>query len=474
MSYQKGDIIMRNRPWAYVLEDKHKSAYCHFCFRRPIEKADQKLRRCTQCLFAHYCDGKCAKSAWKDHKVECNRLSLALKSGADIPECNIRLLARILMKLARGERSDPPDACIPPSERTYDSLCTHADQIESSVLQITAFTYIIEKLVAFLGKENMPTDKNVLKNAYSKLIVNAMTLYDGAWPYGIGAALPLGATRFDHACKPNADYMIRDGCQIVVTALEDIASIEDVRICYCNSMEMTPQRRATLKEHYYFECQCAFCLDENRDNMMRSLWCPEKGCGGAIPCTAKFIPLPCTKCRMEMTGKDTYVRGAVSLLSEINEKVAAYTALFENAESSPELVEQQKASNQEITQLYHKIKSTIHPLNVFYIKLAVHLADHDSPLGWKLYLEETEAYRYYHGFSAFLGIRLVLQGGFQLASQLLDEAAKSLEEAETILRVTHGKDHPVYKDMLNVKDVQIPQMKHLQHMTNKLPKMPKS
>lgn len=186
-------------------------------------------------------------------------------------------------------------------------------QIESSVLQITAFTMTIEKLVAFIGKENMLPEKSDIMDAYSKLIVNAMTLYDGSRPYGIGAALPLGATRFDHACKPNADYMIRNtnGCEIVITALENIPTIEDVRICYCNSMDMTPQRQAIIREHYYFDCRCEFCSDEHRDNMMRSLQCPIAKCDGAIPLTVKFIPVPCTKCKTLLTGSDDYVRKSV-------------------------------------------------------------------------------------------------------------------------------------------------------------------
>ena len=145
--------------------------------------------------------------------------------------------------------------------------------------------------------------------------------------------------------------------------------------------------------------------------------------------------------------------------------------MFEAPESTPELVDEQKKAHKELLQLYHKIKTIIHPLNVFYIKIGAHLADHDSPLGWKLYLEETAAYRFYHGLSSFLGIRLVLQAGLQVAAQLLEEAGKSLDEAETILKITHGKEHPVYKEMINVKDVQIPQMRQMQHMTNKLPKI---
>ncbi|XP_055336225.1 histone-lysine N-methyltransferase set-18-like [Paramacrobiotus metropolitanus] len=453
MPYKQGDVIMRNKPWVYVLDEKHASSYCHYCFRRPIEGESTPLKRCTQCQFAQFCDQKCAKAAWKDHKTECKRLLLGRKQGAEVPEANIRLLARIISKVSRGERSDPPDACWPSCDRTYDSLCTHADKIQSSILQITAFTMTIEKLVAFLGQENMPDDKETIKDAYSKLIVNAMTLYDGARPYGIGAALPLGATRFDHACKPNADYMIctTNGCEIVIRALEDIASIEDVRICYCNCMDMTRQRQTLLQEHYYFLCQCEYCLDEHRDNMMRSVRCPQAFCDGAIPMTEIFTPKPCTKCGHLIPKNDPFVKKSIDLMSKVKDSVDAYTALFEDTGNSTADQRQLSSARNDLSLLYTTAKKTLFPLNIFYVKLIVHLTDQETEQGWKLYLEETNAYRYYHGFSSFLGIRLVLQGGYQVGARKFEEAKKSLEEAERILTVTHGIDHPVFKDMLTVR-----------------------
>lgn len=267
--------------------------------------------------------------------------------------------------------------------------------------------------------------------------------------------------------------MIRDGCVIVITALTDIPSIEDVRICYCNAMEMTVQRQGLLREHYYFTCQCEFCLDENRDNMMRSLRCPNSKCPGVIPNTVKFIPLPCTKCGRLLSGKDEYIRDAVDLMGKINNQTAAYTALFEQP-STPALIQQQKNASRDLEKLYEEVKNVLSPLNVFYLKLIVHLADHESALGWKLHLEETDAYRYYHGFSSFLAIRLVLQGGYQVNSGLLDKAEESLREAETILQTTHGTDHPVYAEMMDVKNVQIPQLRKMQKLANSMGAVPKS
>lgn len=54
---------------------------CHTCFKR-----QEKLHRCGQCKFAHYCDRTCQKDAWLNHKNECS----AIKRHGKVPNENIR------------------------------------------------------------------------------------------------------------------------------------------------------------------------------------------------------------------------------------------------------------------------------------------------------------------------------------------------------------------------------------------------
>jgi SET domain-containing protein len=54
---------------------------CHTCFKR-----QEKLHRCGQCKFAHYCDRTCQKDAWLNHKNEC----AAIKKYGKVPNENIR------------------------------------------------------------------------------------------------------------------------------------------------------------------------------------------------------------------------------------------------------------------------------------------------------------------------------------------------------------------------------------------------
>ncbi|KAL8165944.1 UNVERIFIED_CONTAM: hypothetical protein K2H54_056998 [Gekko kuhli] len=54
---------------------------CHTCFKR-----HEKLHRCGQCKFAHYCDRTCQKEGWVNHKSECS----AVKKQGKAPNENIR------------------------------------------------------------------------------------------------------------------------------------------------------------------------------------------------------------------------------------------------------------------------------------------------------------------------------------------------------------------------------------------------
>lgn len=54
---------------------------CHSCFRR-----QEKLQKCSQCKFAHYCDRTCQRAGWAEHKLECG----AVKAFGKAPNENIR------------------------------------------------------------------------------------------------------------------------------------------------------------------------------------------------------------------------------------------------------------------------------------------------------------------------------------------------------------------------------------------------
>ncbi|XP_073753534.1 histone-lysine N-methyltransferase SMYD1 isoform X3 [Callorhinus ursinus] len=74
------DVIFAERAYSAVVFDSLVNFVCHTCFKR-----QEKLHRCGQCKFAHYCDRTCQKDAWLNHKNECS----AIKRYGKVPNENI-------------------------------------------------------------------------------------------------------------------------------------------------------------------------------------------------------------------------------------------------------------------------------------------------------------------------------------------------------------------------------------------------
>ena len=66
----------------------------------------------------------------------------------------------------------------------------------------------------------------------------------------------------DHSCEPNCGVSF-SGNRITVTALQNIKSIDDVKISYLDSSLPTETRQEKLFEDYFFHCQCQKCAHTN-------------------------------------------------------------------------------------------------------------------------------------------------------------------------------------------------------------------
>ena len=101
--------------------------------------------------------------------------------------------------------------------------------------------------------------------------------------YISGSALYLGASIIDHSCAPNATF-ISNGKEIIIRAIENVNSFEDLRITYIPKLyESTSRRREILTRDYYFFCQCLKCQNMDLDAKKNSLLCPK--CKDCIPIT---------------------------------------------------------------------------------------------------------------------------------------------------------------------------------------------
>jgi hypothetical protein len=77
----------------------------------------------------------------------------------------------------------------------------------------------------------------------------------------VGCALSSTLSAINHSCAPNAAATVQRGW-LVVASLQPLAPGDELMICYVDAARPGAERRAVLREHYNFECQCPRCRRE--------------------------------------------------------------------------------------------------------------------------------------------------------------------------------------------------------------------
>eukprot|EP00529_Nitzschia_sp_RCC80_P011190 CAMPEP_0113464094 /NCGR_PEP_ID=MMETSP0014_2-20120614/13015_1 /TAXON_ID=2857 /ORGANISM="Nitzschia sp." /LENGTH=638 /DNA_ID=CAMNT_0000356147 /DNA_START=20 /DNA_END=1936 /DNA_ORIENTATION=- /assembly_acc=CAM_ASM_000159 len=114
-----GTAILRNIPFAFVVDHERREERCSSCFRmsqpssKNTNKNKNKLRRCSRCKSAWYCSRRCQMNDFRYHKIECHEVNLTIRtiesSSGSVQEPqhhdqhsnanNVRLLIRTFLKL---------------------------------------------------------------------------------------------------------------------------------------------------------------------------------------------------------------------------------------------------------------------------------------------------------------------------------------------------------------------------------------
>lgn len=159
-SLTPGDKVLESIPSVYVLSNSVRGHCCDFCFVK-----SEDLHRCSKCKFARYCNRECQKSAWKDHKTECERI---LNVAPNIPTDLVRLMARIIQQ----EQSAKPS-----TSSVYSSLVSHQDKFDDQRKE--AFSAIIMVLKLFIGERDFQKHSgDELFVLFGKISCNSFTICD--------------------------------------------------------------------------------------------------------------------------------------------------------------------------------------------------------------------------------------------------------------------------------------------------------
>ncbi|OZC05696.1 hypothetical protein X798_07329, partial [Onchocerca flexuosa] len=127
----------------------------------------------------------------------------------------------------------------------------------------------------------MPNSTEIF-DIFCKILINALVITDSCLNR-IGLALYLGLLPFDfsfrlsvldHSCKPDA-FIIFNGTKAVLRSLnKNITEYSDnLRIPYCDLLDLTSARCETLQKQHNFICNCEICQDFEMDRQKSSLRC---------------------------------------------------------------------------------------------------------------------------------------------------------------------------------------------------------
>lgn len=436
-----GDTLHSSLPYVYVLMHKESERLCGHCFQQSA-----RLLKCSACQLSWYCSKACQKKEWMFHREECKGHQ---KIAPYIAKDTTRLMLRLVIK-SKIVNDHERNVEIFGQRRCFDELMTHSKEIKSDPVRIKEFLQICESLRAFVSEDFVLPHPNELLEFYGKICINTISICDKELRQ-IGAGLYLGPSLLDHSCRPNA-VVIFDGKVLNLKCIEPIYDGQKITISYIELLNTKARRCEELENCYYFQCTCSLCVDNEKDAMMKSSLCSDKKCSGTRGQTDDGSFLPCNVCGQSDIG-DIYAQRKSNASTKSHEILQKLVAL------------KSEKKFEELLRLCEEcmddVQGILHHFNVHLIRLLEMAFDSCIELGQfaKAVSYGTrllEPYRFFlPKFHPDLGIHLMKIGKIHLYLEQTTDALQSLQQAESIIRVTHGPSHALYTDLQELIDQSI-------------------
>ncbi|MBZ3887633.1 Histone-lysine N-methyltransferase Smyd1 [Sciurus carolinensis] len=247
------DVIFAERAYSAVVFDSLVNFVCHTCFKR-----QEKLHRCGQCKFAHYCDRTCQKDAWLNHKSECS----AVRRLGKAPSENIRCQTGMYLPLSLEDREE---AALPEPLGCW-----------SPILPVT------QRLTPFwVVRTWAPLQSRPQPSASCPYFL------DDGFPLGHEAHLGSSSLSWGQFCRellPRGSSVLLLWSPVLVArvlltpllpscsrielrALGKISEGEELTVSYIDFLNVSEERRRQLKRQYYFDCTCDHCQKGLKDDL---------------------------------------------------------------------------------------------------------------------------------------------------------------------------------------------------------------
>ncbi|XP_055342169.1 histone-lysine N-methyltransferase set-18-like isoform X2 [Paramacrobiotus metropolitanus] len=394
--YKRGDRLLYEKPWIFVVSEKCRERICNHCFEslhsstgaslpcqpeilvRVSRTMKPGLRRCTGCAFSWYCGKDCQKTSWKFvHKHECQFFKKALETeetAIPLTVETVRLCLQAMIRMKNDPDWDRPADGFPElSHRTFPNIMSHWKEIREDQKELDFIDLMSSYFQKIWKGQDLYSDliePSVLGVIYGKVRINNMTIF-GTYGDKLGVGLYLSASAIDHACLPNACPSF-SGIRINIHATEDVDCFDNVRLSYLDQTYFSRPRREMLRQRYYFDCFCRGCADDRLDRKMNAVRCTKPSCKGHVlmdPYT--FDSDPCSVCQ--------------EMPDDISKE--SIKRALQNGIEAQALVAEAKKSDEhrkvlhESEELYLILRKVMHPTNTLLISTSLQVATSADILG---------------------------------------------------------------------------------------------
>ncbi|TGZ59745.1 hypothetical protein CRM22_008920 [Opisthorchis felineus] len=274
------------------------------------------LCSCAACGVMHYCNRHCQRTMWPIHKAECKQYG-AVKH---IPTAQVRLLLRmILLKDSK-------------SGAFFTSLMSHSDDFRKDMRFLTEFSTVLQTISQFFC-QRLPVPESSIFDLYCQLKINSFMITDSSG-VPIGPGIFRRASRFDHSCHPNLEYIFQ-GKNLICLPVLPISTPEEARINYVDPLATREQRRKELLGRYFFYCECPLCQDSERDDRISALICCDTPLQSPGP---KLLPSDQTEqpglvrrcCQCDSVYDDACILQVITQFLEFREKAVTVEAIADS------------------------------------------------------------------------------------------------------------------------------------------------